>query len=95
MDYPKSGWPDQGRTGDKPLVDNQKPIRNAAPDPAAISEIIEMALSDHVSFDNIRALHGLGPDAVKALMRQTLKPGSYRAWRKRVRAFSDRREGYK
>lgn len=64
-------------------------------DPAALSEIIEMALSDHASFDAIRHQHGLGPDAVKALMRQHLKSGSYRAWRKRVRQFSDRREVYK
>jgi uncharacterized protein (TIGR03643 family) len=64
-------------------------------DPTKISEIIEMALSDVVSFETIRAMHGLGPDAVKALMRRELKPGSYRAWRKRVRQFSDRREVYK
>ncbi|WP_392337973.1 DUF2805 domain-containing protein [Loktanella salsilacus] len=64
-------------------------------DPAAVGEIIEMALSDHISFDQIRALHGLGPDQVKALMRQNLKSGSYRAWRRRVRAFADRREVYK
>ena len=65
------------------------------PDAAAISEIIEMALSDHISFEMIRAQHGLGPDQVKSLMRANLKPGSYRAWRKRVRAFGDRREVYK
>jgi len=59
-----------------------------------ISEIIAMAFSDHVSFDLIRAQHGLGPDQVKALMRTQLKPGSHRAWRKRVRTFSDRREVY-
>lgn len=64
-------------------------------DPAILGDIIEMALSDHVSFAQIRALHGLGPDDVKALMRQNLKPGSYRAWRRRVRAFADRREVYK
>ena len=64
-------------------------------DAAKISEIIEMALSDAVSFGDIRALYGLSPDAVKALMRSELKPGSYRAWRKRVRAFADRRETYK
>lgn len=64
-------------------------------DPATVSEIIEMALSDQASFDQIRTLHGLGPDEVKALMRQNLKPGSYRAWRRRVRAFTDRREVYK
>ena len=63
--------------------------------PAKVNEIIEMALSDAVSFQTIRAVHGLGPDAVKALMRRQLKPGSYRAWRKRVRQFSDRREVYK
>lgn len=62
---------------------------------ATISEIIEMALSDFTSFDNIRSLHGVSPDQVKALMRKTLKPGSYRAWRRRVRAFGDRREQYK
>lgn len=65
------------------------------PDAAVLSEIIEMALSDHISFDMIRAQHGLGPDQVKSLMRANLKPGSYRAWRKRVRAFGDRREVYK
>ena len=69
-----------------------------SPDPlteAVISEIIEMALSDFTSFDNIRTLQGVSPDQVKALMRKTLKPGSYRAWRRRVRAFGDRRESYK
>ena len=64
-------------------------------DPAALGEIIEMAISDHSSFDQIRALHGLGPDEVKTLMRRNLKSGSYRAWRRRVRAFADRREVYK
>jgi uncharacterized protein (TIGR03643 family) len=60
-----------------------------------LGEIMEMALSDHVSFEQIRALYGLGPDDVKALMRQQLKRGSYLAWRKRVRRFSQRREFYK
>lgn len=64
-------------------------------DPATISEIIEMALSDHTSFTQIRLLHGLSPDAVKKLMRSNLAPGSYRAWRKRVREFGDRRAVYK
>ncbi len=68
----------------------------SAPFSAAVtSEIIEMALSDHVSFATIKAQHGVSPDGVKALMRATLKPGSYRAWRKRVRDFGDRREQYK
>lgn len=64
-------------------------------DPSAESEIIEMALSDHVSFDAIRHLYGLGPEQVQTLMRTRLKAGSYRAWRKRVRRLSDRRLVYK
>ncbi len=64
-------------------------------DAGAVHEIIELALSDHVSFAAIRDLHGVSADQVKAIMRSHLKAGSYRAWRKRVRDFSDRREFYK
>jgi uncharacterized protein (TIGR03643 family) len=71
-----------------------KPIPSPI-DEATRSEIIEMALSDHTSFQDIKDLHGLSPDDVKALMRGSLKPGSYRAWRKRVRDFGDRRAHYK
>ena len=60
-----------------------------------ISEVIEMALSDHTSFAQIEALYGLRDKDVKALMRSNLKRGSYEAWRRRVRAFSDRRATYK
>jgi uncharacterized protein (TIGR03643 family) len=63
--------------------------------PAQISEIVEMALSDHISFNTISAQHGVTPDQIKAIMRTQLKPGSYKAWRKRVRDFGDRREHYK
>ena len=59
------------------------------------SEIIEMALSDHVSFKQIKHLYGIGEKDVKKIMRENLKEGSYKAWRKRVRMFSDRREKYK
>ena len=63
--------------------------------PAHVSDIIQMALSDHISFGDIRREYGIGEKHVKSLMRDTLKPGSYRAWRKRIRDFSDRRETYK
>ena len=59
------------------------------------SEIIELALSDHVSFNNIRSIYGIGEKDVKKLMRENLKSRSYKSWRKRVREFSDRREKYK
>lgn len=60
-----------------------------------IHEIIEMALSDHISFKQIESLHGLKEKDVRRLMRHNLKPGSYSAWRRRVRVFSDRRAHYK
>ena len=62
---------------------------------AQISDIVQMALSDHIRFEDIRCEYGLAEKDVKALMRQNLKSGSYRAWRKRVRDFGARRETYK
>ena len=59
------------------------------------SEIIELALSDHVSFNSIKLIYGISEDDVKKLMRDNLKPRSYKSWWKRVREFSDRREKYK
>ena len=64
-------------------------------DEAAISEIIEMALSDHTSFAQIQSQYGLREKEVKKLMRSHLKTGSYKVWRRRVRRFSDRRAQYK
>ena len=60
-----------------------------------IDEVIEMALSDHISFGDIERLFGLSADDVKRIMRLNLKRGSYEAWRRRVRKFSGRREHYK
>ena len=62
---------------------------------AEVSEVIEMALSDHASFTQIKQLYGLLEKDVKKLMRKNLKTGSYQAWRRRVRQFSDRRATYK
>ena len=63
--------------------------------PEHISDIVQMALSDHVSFGAIKEQYGLSEKQVKGLMRATLKTGSYKAWRKRVRTFGDRRAVYK
>jgi len=70
-------------------------MRKSAIDEATISEIIEMALCDDVGFAHIQMQHGLDADDVKALMRAHLKPGSYRAWRKRIRSMRDQRTKYK
>ncbi|MEM1366267.1 MAG: TIGR03643 family protein [Pseudomonadota bacterium] len=74
---------------------SKKPDLTRALTDAHVSEIVEMALSDHVSFAEIEMQYGLREEQVKNLMRDTLKAGSYRAWRKRVRTFGDRRANYK
>ncbi len=67
-------------------------MEKTSPDAATISEIVEMALSDATSFSAIETVHGINADAVKAIMRANLKPGSYQAWRKRIRQYSERRQ---
>ena len=51
---------------------------------AHLSELIELALSDKVTFTAIRDEFGLKEIEVKNLMRKNLRPGSYTAWRKRI-----------
>jgi Protein of unknown function (DUF2805). len=60
-----------------------------------ISEIIEMTLSDDVSFDSIRELYGINSDQIKRIMKANINSYSYKTWRDRVRAFSERRKHYK
>jgi uncharacterized protein (TIGR03643 family) len=54
-------------------------------DAAAVSRIIEMAWDDRTPFEAIHTQFELDEAAVKTLMRQQLKAGSYRLWRQRVR----------
>ena len=62
---------------------------------AELSEIVQMALSDHISFKDINTQYGIKEKEVVKLMRMNLKKGSYKAWRKRVKTFGSRREFYK
>ena len=49
-----------------------------------LDRIIEMAWEDRTPFDAIEHSYGLSePDVIK-LMRQELKPSSFRLWRQRV-----------
>jgi len=48
-------------------------------------DIIGMAWSDKVSFDEIKKKTGLSEKEVITIMRKTLKKNSYILWRKRVR----------
>ena len=47
------------------------------------SEIIEMALSDHIPFSAIKNIYGIKEKEVKKIMRSKLKSKSYKLWRKR------------
>lgn len=60
-----------------------------------ISAIIEMALSDDVSFSAIKEQYGINEESVKKLMKKNITDNSYKHWRKRVKLFSDRRKYYK
>ena len=49
-----------------------------------LDRIIEMAWEDRTPFEAIEYQFGLMEKDVISLMRQTLKPGSFRTWRQRV-----------
>ena len=51
---------------------------------ARLSELIELALSDKVSFESLNSEFGLREIEVKTIMRKNLKPKSYTAWRRRI-----------
>jgi uncharacterized protein (TIGR03643 family) len=48
------------------------------------SRIIEMAWEDRTPFEAIEHCYGLSEPAVIRLMQASLKPSSFRLWRKRV-----------
>ncbi len=49
-----------------------------------IDRIIEMAWEDRTTFDAIYQIFGLSEFEVIRLMRKSLKPSSFKLWRKRV-----------
>ncbi|NJL46304.1 MAG: TIGR03643 family protein [Leptolyngbyaceae cyanobacterium SM2_5_2] len=49
-----------------------------------INRVIEMAWEDRTPFEAIEAQFGLTEPQVIALMRSTMKPSSFRMWRRRV-----------
>lgn len=60
------------------------PKPTCALDAAEVSRVIEMAWEDRTPFDAIKQQFELDEAAVIALMRQQLKPRSFRLWRDRV-----------
>ena len=58
---------------------NKIPLKNSD-----IDRIIEMAWEDRTTVDSIEYQFGLKEQNVKPLMRENLKPSSYKLWRRRV-----------
>ena len=51
-----------------------------------------MALSDKVTFNDIKAKFNINESEVKKIMKRELKHGSYLAWRKRVSRRRDKNQ---
>jgi uncharacterized protein (TIGR03643 family) len=68
------------REGDRPYTRTRKP----EPPPGTDDWVIWAAWADRVSFDEIHERTGLAEKDVIRLMRRSLKPSSFRLWRKRV-----------
>jgi uncharacterized protein (TIGR03643 family) len=52
--------------------------------PSDISRIIEMAWEDRTPFEAIEHQFGLKENDVREIMRNEMKPSSFKMWRKRV-----------
>ena len=71
----------------KPAASNDKSSSATAAnelDAVQLSRVIEMAWEDRTPFEAIEHSYALNETAVIKLMRQELKPSSFRLWRRRV-----------
>ena len=71
----------------KPAASNDKSSSATAAkelDAVQLSRVIEMAWEDRTPFEAIEHSYALDEKAVIKLMRQELKPSSFRLWRQRV-----------
>ena len=62
--------------------------KNPEPDKASMDWVIWAAWADRVTFEEIKEKTGLSESQVITLMRQSLKPASFKRWRKRARHVS-------
>ena len=64
-------------------AESTDPLRGLTP--GDISAVIQMAWEDRTSFETIQERFGLSESDVVRLMRQELNPGSFVAWRTRMK----------
>lgn len=60
-----------------------------------LDRIIEMAWEDRTTFEAIKFQFGLDESAVISIMRNELKPSSFRLWRKRVNSGVSQKHAFK
>ena len=58
----------------------------------AIDNIIKLAWSDKISFEQIKRIHGLNESEVIKIMRKNLKSKSFKVWRERVNGRTRKHE---
>ena len=59
-------------------------IKNPEPNQASLDWVIWAAWADRITFEEIKKKTGMTESDVIKIMRRSLKPSSFRLWRKRV-----------
>ena len=63
-------------------------VKNPAPNIKSPDWVIWAAWADRITFEEIKKKTGMTESEVIKVMRRTLKPNSFKLWRKRVRTKS-------
>lgn len=70
---------------------SRKPItkvKNPEPESGTLNWVIWAAWADRITFEEIKSKTGKSENEVIKIMRKSLKPSSFRLWRKRVHSKS-------
>ena len=63
-------------------------IKNPEPNQASLDWVIWAAWADRITFEDIKKKTGKSESEVIKIMRKSLKPSSFKLWRKRVKTQS-------
>ena len=63
-------------------------IKNPEPNQASLDWVIWAAWADRITFEDIKKNTGKSESAVIKIMRKSLKPSSFKLWRKRAKTQS-------
>ena len=63
----------------------QTRVKNPEPNPMSPDWVVWAAWADRITFEDIKKITGKTENEVIKIMRKTLKPSSFRLWRKRAK----------